>query len=150
VSLLGRRLLAVAFVAVAAAILSGLTAAALLYQARIPASGVMKAVGLEVYEDATCTVRLENIDWGLVAPGDSKSVTCYIKSGSNVEAELFLTSESWEPAEAAGFIIVSWDHEGAVLAAGTVAAAELTLHVDATISGVEAFNGIIVITAVEA
>ena len=86
-----RRLLAVAALTVAAAILVSLSVAALLYQARIPASGTMKAVGLEVYEDAACTIKLENIDWGLVAQGESKSVTCYMKSGSNVEAELFLT-----------------------------------------------------------
>jgi hypothetical protein len=147
---LGRRLLAVAALTVAAAVLVSLSAALLLYQARIPASGIMKAVDLEVYEDAACTVRLESIDWGLLAPGESRSVTCYVKSGSNVEAELFLTAESWEPTAAADFITVTWNCEGKVLTAGAVAAAELTLHVDATISGVEGFSGVIVITAVEA
>jgi hypothetical protein len=146
---LGRRLLAVAFVAVAAAILAGLTVAALLYQARIPASGTMKAVGLEVYEDAACTLQLEHVDWGLLAPGESKSVTCYVESCSNVDTELFLTSESWEPAAAASFITVSWDYEGAILPARAVAVAELTLHVDAAISGIEGFSGVIIITAVE-
>jgi hypothetical protein len=144
------RLLAVAALAVTSAVLAGLTAAALLYQARIPASGTMKAVGLEVYEDSACTVRLEHVDWGLLAPGESKSVTFYVKSGSNVDAELFLTSESWEPTAAANFITVTWDCEGEVFAAGAVAAAELTLHVDAAISGVDGFSGEIVITAVEA
>jgi hypothetical protein len=146
---LDRRLLAVAALAVAAVVLVGLCVAALLYQARIPASGVMKAVGLEVYEDAACTVRLEHVDWGLLAPGESKSVTCYVKSGSNVDTELFLTSESWEPAAAASFISVSWNHEGAVLPSRAIAVAELTLHVDAAISGIEGFSGVIIITAVE-
>jgi hypothetical protein len=144
------RLLAVAALAVAAAFLVGLCVAALLYTARIPASGTMKAVGLGVYEDSACTVKLEHVDWGLVAPGESKSVTFYVKSGSNVDAELFLASESWEPTAAAGFIAVTWDCEGKVLAAGAVAAVELTLHVDAAISGVDGFSGVIVITAVEA
>jgi hypothetical protein len=147
---LGRRLLALVAVAVVAVILTGLSAAALLYQARIPASGVMKAVGLEVYEDSACTVRLESVDWGLLAPGVSQSVTCYVKSCSNVDAELFLTSESWEPAATASFITVSWDYEGAVLSAGTVAVVDLTLHVDADISGVDGFSGVIIITAMEA
>ena len=144
------RLLAVAALAVAAVVLVGLCLAALLYQARIPASGTMKAVGLEVYEDSACTLQLEHVDWGLLAPGESKSGMCYVKSGSNVDTELFLASESWEPTAAADFITVNWDREGTVLAAGAVAAAELTLHVDAAISGVDSFSGIIVITAVEA
>jgi hypothetical protein len=144
------RLLAVAAFAVAAAVLAGLTAAALLYQARIPASGVLKAVGLEVYEDAACTVKLESIDWGLLAPGESKTITCCVKSSSTVETELFLTSESWDPAAAASFITVSWDYEGAILPAGKVAAADLTLHVDPAISNVEGFSGVIIITAMEA
>jgi hypothetical protein len=147
---LGRWLLAVATLSIAVTILAGLSAAVLLYQARIPASGIMKAVGLEVYGDSACTVKLEHVDWGLLAPGESESVTCYVKSGSNVDAELFLTSEGWEPTAAAGFITVTWDCEGEILAAGAVAAAELTLHVDAAISGVDGFSGVIVITAVEA
>ena len=61
-----------------------------------------------------------------------------------------MTSESWEPAIAAGFITLSWDCEGAVLATGAVAAAELTLHVDPAVEGIEAFTVVIVITAVEA
>jgi hypothetical protein len=147
---LDRRLLAVAALAVAAVVLVGLCLAALMYQARIPASGTVKAVGLEVCEDSACTLQLEHVDWGLLASGESESVTCYVKSDSNVDAELFLTSESWEPTAAADFITVSWDREGTVLAAGAVAPAELTLHVDAAISGVDGFSGIIVITAVEA
>jgi hypothetical protein len=147
---LSRRLLAVACVAVAAAILAGLTAAALLYQARIPASGVLKAVGLEVYEDQACTVKLESIDWGLLAPGESKTITCCVKSSSTVDTELFLRSENWDPAAAASFITVNWAYEGAVLPAGTVAVADLTLHVDPAISNVEGFSGVIIITAVEA
>ena len=145
-----KRLLAVAALAVAAVVLVGLCLAALLYQARIPASGVMKAVGLEVYEDSACTLQLEHVDWGFPAPGESKAVTCYVKSGSNVDTELFLTSESWKPAAAASFITVNWDHEGAILPAHAVAVAELTLHVDSAISGIEGFSGIIIITAVEA
>jgi hypothetical protein len=147
---LDRRLLAVAAFAVAAVVLVGLCLAALLYQARIPASGVLKAVGLEVYEDQACTVKLESIDWGLLAPGESKTITCYVKSSSTIDTELFLTSESWDPAAAAGFITVSWDYEGAILPAGTVAVADLTLHVDPVISNVEGFSGVIIITAVEA
>ena len=147
---MNRRLLAVAALAVAAAVLAGLTAAALLYQARIPASGVLKAVGLEVYEDSACTVKLESIDWGLLAPGESQTITCYVKSSSTVDTELFLTSESWDPVAATGFFTISWDYEGAILPAGTVAVADLTLHVDPAISNVEGFSGVIIITAVEA
>jgi hypothetical protein len=147
---LNRQLLAVVTLAVAASILGSVCVAVLLYQARIPASGVLKAVGLEVYEDAACTVKLEHFDWGLLAPGESKTITCCVKSRSTVETELFLTSESWDPAAATGFITVSWDYEGAILPASTVAVADLTLHVDPAISNVEGFSGVIIITAVEA
>jgi hypothetical protein len=147
---LNKRLITVAALTVAASILVSLSVAALLYQARIPASGVLKVVGLGVYEDAACTVKLEHVDWGLLAPGESKSVTCYLKSGSTVDTELFLSSESWDPAAAASFITYSWECEGSVLTAGAVAAAELTLHVDAAISGIEGFSGVIILTAVEA
>jgi hypothetical protein len=55
-------------------------------QVRIPASGDIKAVGLEVFNDPACTIPLLSVDWGFLSPGETKSVAYYLKSTS---------SESW-------------------------------------------------------
>jgi hypothetical protein len=119
-------------------------------QVRIPASGDIKAVGLEVFSDPACTIPLVSVDWGLLSPGETKSVACYLKSTSNVNASLLLSLAGWDPAEAEEFITLVWDQEGAVITPDTVLPAEFTLHVDSAVHGISSFSFDVVISAVEA
>jgi hypothetical protein len=119
-------------------------------QVRIPASGDIKAVGLEVYGDPACTVPLLSVDWGLLSPGETKSVTCYLKSTSNVNASLLLSLAGWVPKEAEEFITLVWDQEGTVITPDTVLPAEFTLHVDSAVHGISSFSFDVIISAVEA
>jgi hypothetical protein len=118
-------------------------------QVRIPASGDIKAVGLEVYSDPACTIPLVSIDWGLLNPGETKSVVCYLKSTSNVNASLSLSLAGWDPAHAEEFITLVWNRESAVITPDTVLPAEFTLHVDHTVHGVSSFSFDVVISATE-
>ncbi|MEM2108297.1 MAG: hypothetical protein QXL10_03325, partial [Candidatus Bathyarchaeia archaeon] len=112
--------------------------------------GVVKAVGLEVYADEACTVPLTQIDWGLLAPGENKSVACYVKSTSTMYTTLALSVGNWVPSLAGNYILVNWDCEGAVIAPGEVFAATVTLHVDSDIQGVDSFSFDIMLSIVEA
>lgn len=119
------------------------------FQLRISAFGVVSAVGLEVYSDAECASPLTHIDWGFLAPGESKTVTCHLKSLSTVNAILSLTTDNWNPPYAANYIGVSWNREAALIKPGEVLPAELTLNVDSTVQGISNFNFTIIIAGVE-
>jgi len=57
--------------------------------------GAIVAIGLEVYEDVDCTQPLSQIEWGLLEPNETASHTCYVKSVSNVNSTLTLTTGNW-------------------------------------------------------
>jgi hypothetical protein len=144
-----RKLLAVGFLVAFVALFS-LVLATCVPQVRIPASGDIKAVGLEVYSDPACTISLVSVDWGLLSPGETKSLVCYLKSTSNVNASLLLSLAGWDPAEAEEYITLVWDQEGAVITPDTVLPAEFTLHVDSAVHGISSFSFDVVISAMEA
>lgn len=119
------------------------------FKLRIPAGGVISAVGLEVYSDVACIIPLTYIDWGFLAPGESKIVTCYLKSLSTAHASLSLTTGNRDPSQAANYIRVSWNREAALIKPGEVLSAELTLTVDSAVQGISNFNFTIIIAGVE-
>src|SRR5690606_11242755 len=70
----------------------------------------VKAVGVEIYVDPELTVRLTEINWGSVEPGESKTFTAYLRNSGNSPITLSLTTENWAPANASSVIQVFWDY----------------------------------------
>jgi len=118
-------------------------------QYTIRAYGSIRSLNVQVYQDVACSVVLTRIDWGLLEPGQSKTVLCYLKSLSSVNAVLSLSTVGWNPAAAQNFLRLTWNLEGYVLQPGQVLNASLTLQVDPSISGVQSFSFNITITATE-
>ena len=104
-------------------------------------------VQIGVYKDADCTEALTSINWGELSPGESKNFTCHIKNQGNMPVTLYMRTENWSPTEAAGYIRLTWDCEGTVLAQGTVVLTTFTLQIDSAIQGVDNFSFDIVIVA---
>ncbi len=75
----------------------------------------VKAVGVEVYVDPELTVRLTEINWGSVEPGESKTFPAYIRNAGNSPITLSLDTKNWEPANASSVIQVLWDYSGGTL-----------------------------------
>lgn len=119
-------------------------------QVRIPATGNVKAIGLGVYSDQACMNVLSSIDWGLLAPGESKAVTFYLKSLSNVNASLSLSNGNWAPSGAGNYISLAWNRESYHILPGEVVSAVLTLQVSSSIQGVSSFSFDAIVTATEA
>ncbi|MEM2704031.1 MAG: hypothetical protein QXR45_12815, partial [Candidatus Bathyarchaeia archaeon] len=111
--------------------------------------GRLKAVGVGVYWDGSCTNPVSSIDWGILDPGGTKSVTVYIKNEGNVQLKLSMATSNWNPSSASSYITLSWDRQNYVLAAGSVVSAVLTLSVSSSISGVTSFSFDITITGTE-
>jgi hypothetical protein len=106
----------------------------------------VKAVGVEVYVDPELTVRLTEINWGSVEPGESKTFTAYIQNDGNSPITLSLDTESWVPAIASSMIQVSWDYLGGTVDAWQAVMIEFELHVDFAVSGIDTFSFTMVIT----
>jgi hypothetical protein len=112
----------------------------------IATSGVLATANLGIYSDSACTQSLNPFNWGTISPGGSATKTLYVKNLGTVQVTLSLSATNWNPTTANGPIALSWNREGAVLAASQVTTATLTLSTSSTASGITTFNVDVVIS----
>ncbi len=74
--------------------------AAVQYQISITGTGKIVSLSIEIYSDQACTTKLSTIDWGSFTPGQTKTVTCYLKSTSTIDSTLSMSTGSWSPSSA--------------------------------------------------
>jgi hypothetical protein len=116
---------------------------------RIPNAGIVKAVGVGVYEDIECSRNVTSIDWGILEPGAIANVTIYIKNEGNTPVMLNMTINNWDPIESSQYVNLSWNREGYVLNPKSVVPAILTLSVSSNITNVTNFSFDIIIIGTE-
>ena len=113
---------------------------------RVPSRAQVKSVGVDVFNDAECTLQLTVIDWGFLEPGQTKNCSAYLKSTSNVAITVSMVTEDWNPLNATSFIGCIWDAEGRQISADEVIAVNFTLTVNESTTGLKSFGFTIVIT----
>ena len=133
-------------VAALLAIFSGLTVSGLLTTSRTLTSyGSVKSINVEVYWDASCTEVVGSVDWSTPEPGEAVNQTVYVKNSGSAPLIVSMTTSNWIPVEAASYITLTWDREGASIDPDQVLQALLTLSVSDTITGITDFSFSIVI-----
>lgn len=112
-------------------------------------TGNVKTVGVGVYWDSSCSQEVSLIDWGSLDPGETSSVTVYVRNEGSVAVVLSMTTENWDPTLASSYITLDWDRDDYVLSSGESVQAVLTLSVSSSITGITSFSFDIVITGTE-
>jgi len=107
--------------------------------------GTVKAIGVRVYWDSSCSDPVGSIDWGLVEPGTTKNVTVYIRNEGSVPVTLSLAIDNWSPSNAPDYMSLAWDYEGQVINLNAVVQVTLSLSVSEAIEGITSFSFDIVI-----
>jgi len=113
----------------------------------VPNTGAVEAIGVGVYWDNECTNRLSSIDWGVLEPGSSKHVTCYIQNEGSSASTLSMYMSNWSPSNASDYLSLSWDYGGQSIDVDRVVQVTFTLSVDANIEGITNFSFDITIAA---
>ena len=109
--------------------------------------GSIKVGDLKVYSDSGCTTPTSYIDWGMLEPGESKSMTLYIKNEGNYDFSLmYMTIGNWNPLQADIYLSCTWDREGQSLAKEVSVSATFTLAADLAITGITTFSFDITLT----
>lgn len=111
----------------------------------VGSSGTIKAVGVGVYWDSSCTNRVTSISWGTAEPGTSLNSTVYIRNQGNSPATLSMNTENWNPTNASGYLTLSWNYGGQTLAVDEVVPVTFTLVVSSGVQGITSFAFDIVI-----
>jgi hypothetical protein len=139
-------------IAITGLVLSVLAAGLLVGYQSVPNTGNVKAIGVGVYWDSSCTNNVTSIDWGFLEPGAVVNKTVYIRNNGNVPETLSMTTDNWDPASASTNMTLRWSREGYVLGTSQstrVVGAVLTLSVSSSIAGVTSFSFDIIITGTE-
>lgn len=103
------------------------------------------AVG--VYWDQTATNSCVLISWGVLEPGENKSLVLYLRNEANEPLYYLLTEGQWNPANASEFMILRWSYDASSMGVGSVLRVLLTLSVSHLIRGVTDFSFDVVILA---
>ena len=106
----------------------------------LPSSGNIAAINVGLYINAACTQKLESIDWGDIAPGESVNKIIYLKNTGTTEIALSMTTNNWNPSIANGPISITWNKEGILLEQGAVTSATLILDTSEDVSGITTFS----------
>jgi hypothetical protein len=125
----------------------GVVVAQQVIQINIRSSAVIRSM-FDAYWDLDCTRIINNIDWGLLEPASSQTVTIYIRNTSPSSAILNLTSRNWTPQGSDSYITLSWDREGFTLKPNQTVEVRLTLTVNANIRDITEFSFEIIINAI--
>jgi len=120
------------------------------YQKRITSKGTLQKIGIETYFDSACTQTLNEIDWGILGPGSTKSFSFYIKNTENIAATLALETEGFTPPEIQQYLTLTFSISLArVLEPSEVIPATITLHLSPDVQEITSFTVDIIITATQ-
>lgn len=130
------------------------------YNVHIPSLGTIRSVGVFAFGgDIAYSADNPNtqvLNWGALSPGEEMNRSLYLRSISNQNVTLTLSSTNWNPTAISNFMTLTWNYTGTLLSPRQTIFVRLTLSVsnspafiDYLInSSVENFNFDIEITAV--
>ena len=110
-------------------------------------AGSVKGIGVGIYWDSACTNSVSSINWGVLDPGSTKTVTVYVRNEGNSVATLSKATQNWIPSTASSYMTLNWNYSGQTLSVNQVLQTKLSLVVSSTISGITSFSFDITITA---
>jgi hypothetical protein len=103
----------------------------------IPSVGNVMTLGVEAYWDENCKNKTKQVNWGTIWLGSSKNVTFYLRSVSNVDAQLNLNTTKWNPANVSDYLNLSWNYNGTPINPHQVVQVTLTLSASSSYSFME-------------
>lgn len=109
--------------------------------------GTIVATGVEAHEDVNCTQPLSQIEWGFLKPNETAFHVCYVKSVSNINSTLMLTTGNWNPPNSSNYLTISSNYDNSTLQPNEVSEVTFNLHVDSEISGIDNFSFDIILVA---
>jgi hypothetical protein len=117
----------------------GMIAGTRMNVAILGSGGNIKVDRVGVYSDGGCSV-LTYLNWGTLEPGSSNNIRVYIRNEGNYASILYLDVANWNPANAASYMVVSWNYDGRILNSQENVEVKLTLSVSRDIDSISSFS----------
>jgi len=117
------------------------TAAAIVSNERGMAKGKIR-----LYWESEGVNEVSSIVWGAVRPGESHTVTIYVRNVGSEALTLELGEKRWKPRIAATYMLLRWDYTDEVIEPGTTQPVTLNLTVSEYAEGIDTFSFDILVT----
>jgi hypothetical protein len=75
-------------------------------------TAIVKSINVSAYWDFECTKPVVGIDWGIIEPGENKTVVVYMRNEGNWELTLSIWAANWSSPEAERYMNFTSDYEG--------------------------------------
>lgn len=109
--------------------------------------GRITSYGMNIFSEQELINIVEEIDWRLVDPGETKTITLYMQSTSDKDLTLSMYTIEWDPPLGRDFLTLTWDlPAGTILSPNEVLPFTLILEADPETTGLTAFSFTIVIS----
>ena len=114
----------------------------------IGGNGMLKTIGVNLFQDAACSKPLASIPWGTVESPSTNQLIAYIQTNGDSPENLSMTTGSWVPSNCPTYIKMNWNMTGIVMQPGQVKPVMFTLQVssNATSSGITNFSFLVTVT----
>jgi hypothetical protein len=105
-------------------------------------NGRIRAMGLEVWQNANGTNALISIAWGSIPPNYTFQHIAYVQNINESTLSLHMNISDWSPANASGYLSCVWNSTAVLVAPGAIVPVkfELTATNDAPRGTVFSFN----------
>jgi hypothetical protein len=99
-----------------------------------------------VYWDSACTQRVSSIDWGTLIPGQTKTITLYVRNEGNSTIQLVLTTGNYNPSIAFNYISLDSGANNCGVRANEAVLDRSTLTVSPLTRGISGFSFVLVVS----
>lgn len=117
------------------------TAAAFVRNERRMAKG-----NIRLYWESEGVNEVSSIVWGALRPGESYTVTIYVRNVGTESLTLELGEKRWKPRIAAIYMLLRWDYTDETVEPGTTRPVTLSLAVSEYAEGIDTFSFDILVT----
>ena len=94
---------------------------------------------IEATYDPQQTSKVTHINWGTLSPNQTRTITLYITTQQN-NTRIALGTSNHTPPQAAQYLILTWNYDGAPLTANTPKQVNLSLHIEADTQNITNFS----------
>lgn len=113
----------------------------------ISTSGMIVDEDLDVFWDQNLTQVVDQVEWGVLTPGENGSIIVWVQNIGNVNSTLYLYTGNYSSPETQMYLRLEWNYtEGQVLQPQEAIQLQLDLVVHPDIQGVGVFHFDIVIS----
>lgn len=108
-------------------------------------TAIVKSINIGVYWDVDCLSPVEGVDWGIIEPGENKTVVVYVRNEGNSELFLSIWAANWSSPEVELYMSFTSDYQGQPVGVGDAIPVALILSMSRDVEDITAFSFDVVI-----